>query len=168
MAPWPSHARCGRLLIGGLLALAACSGPGVEAPATTVIDSDGDQLTQAVLPEVVAAPVAENTVDTDPATFYVSPVSGNDANDGQTAERPVASLQEALDRLEPGQTLFLLSGRYDELAEPGNAHYTIDVDGAPDRWIRVQAAPGAEPEIVAGDGNGLEVRRLHRGDAANG
>lgn len=151
-----------RAAVVGLVGLTACSGSDVSAPVTTVIEPDrvvSEQVRGAVLPEIVAAPSQEDVeTDTDPATFFVSPETGDDANDGQTPAAPFATLQGALDRMEPGQTLYLLSGRYDETTEPGNAHYTIDVSGTAESWIRVTAAPGAEPEIVANDGNGLVVR----------
>ena len=141
---------------------AACTGSDVQAPATTVVE---DALRPVVLPEIVAAPEvepeptdSEPAPDTDPATFYVSPLVGDDASDGQTPEAPWASLGAALDRLEPGHTLYLMTGEYDENAEPGNAHYTIDVGGTPEAWIRVTAAPDAEPVIVANQGNAIVVR----------
>lgn len=143
------------------LGLGACTGEGVVAPPTTVVYTDEEPTTRAVLPEILASPTVDApvpTVDTDPSTYFVSPALGDDSNDGQTAEQPFASLQAAIDRLQPGETLLLLSGRYDELSEPGNAHYTIDVSGTADDWIRLTAAPGAEPEIVASDGNGIVVR----------
>ncbi len=158
----PSRRPLSRALVLGLAGLTACSGSDVSAPVTTVIEPDqvvSEQVRGAVLPEIVAAPSQEDVeADTDPTTFFVSPETGDDANDGQTTDTPFATLQGALDRLEAGQTLYLLSGRYDETTEPGNAHYTIDVSGTAEDWIRVTAAPGAEPEIVANDGNGVVVR----------
>lgn len=94
----------------------------------------------------------------DPAVFYVSAHGGDDTADGQTPDTPWRSLQASLDRLGPGQTLYLMDGRYTELSHPGWAHVTVRVDGTPEAWITVTAAPGHDPVIVADSANGLVVQ----------
>jgi parallel beta-helix repeat protein len=96
--------------------------------------------------------------DTDPNVLFVSSTVGSEDNDGQTEEAPWASLQESINRLQPGQTLYVMDGQYSEQAEPGNAHYVIEVDGSPEAWIRIAAAPGHNPELVPSSGNGMSVR----------
>lgn len=96
--------------------------------------------------------------DTDPDIFFVSATIGDDANDGQTAEAPWASLQGSMDRLTPGQTLYVMDGRYSDQTEPGVAHYVMNVDGTPDAWITIAAAPGHQPELVPTAGNGMSIR----------
>jgi len=96
--------------------------------------------------------------DTDGATFYVSP-SGNDSNDGQTRSTPWRNLQKALDRLNPGQTLYLMGGTYDgnsQYALPP-AHWAIRRSGTPDAWIKVAAAPGERPVLQPTKGHAIEV-----------
>jgi hypothetical protein len=44
-------------------------------------------------------------------SYYVSP-SGSDSNDGSTPERPLRSIQRALDKAQPGSTVRLASGTY--------------------------------------------------------
>ncbi len=93
-----------------------------------------------------------------PNALFVSAIEGDDGNSGTDLGSPLRSLQTALDRLEPGHTLYLLDGEYRELAEPRNVHYVLTKSGTEDSWVRVEAAPGHNPVIVATDGNGFEVR----------
>lgn len=97
-------------------------------------------------------------VDADPATFYVSPTLGDESSDGQTARTPWRDLQASLDRLGPGQTLFLLDGTYaGEPVEPP-AMFVVRRSGEPDDWITVAAAPGHAPLIQPSTGNGFVVK----------
>ena len=117
-----------------------------------------------VPPRAVNAPTESTTgttarvPDTDPDVFFVSSLVGDEANDGQTEEAPWGSLQASLDRLQPGQTLYVMDGEYAEQREPGNASYVMDVDGTPEAWIRIAAAPGHQPELVPTSGNGMSIR----------
>lgn len=95
--------------------------------------------------------------ETDLKTFFVSSEIGDDADDGQSPQSPWRSLQAGLDRIRPGQTLYLMDGQYSELRQPGIAHYVMRVEGAPDAWIRIAAAPGNRPEVVANNGNGISL-----------
>lgn len=95
-------------------------------------------------------------VDTDPNTFWVGP-SGDEGNDGQTPDTPWASLQGALDRVQPGQTIYLMTGNYTELHER-QAHYVIERGGTADAWVTITAGPGHQPVILATVGNGISVR----------
>lgn len=146
------------IVVATLLALAACGGQKVSSPQqrTTLPGGAGVEVAAEVAAPTTLAPIVQ--VDTDPATFYVSSSVGNDAADGQTAATPWSSLQAAMDRLAAGQTLFVMDGHYDELLEPGNAHYAVQVSGTPDAYIRITAAPGQHPEIVASAGNGIVIR----------
>ncbi len=146
-----------------VLAASACTGSEVTAPPTTVGERP---MRPVVLPEVAPPSSTTSTIeappppteDVDPLTFYVSPTEGDDGNDGQTPDTPWASLQGALDRVEAGQTIHLMTGVYDDLAEPGNAHYTVDRGGRSDAWVRITAAPGHQPVLAPFDGNGIVVR----------
>lgn len=95
--------------------------------------------------------------DTDPNTFFVSP-TGDEGNDGQTAEAPWQNLQASIDRLQPGQTLFLMDGVYSGQYSDPPAHWIVRHSGKPDAWIRVAAAPGHTPILHPNQGHGLEVR----------
>lgn len=129
-----------------------------EVPADAVADLAQFAQVDSDTAAAVQGATTTSIPDTDPNTFFVSSLIGSDDNDGQTAEAPLASLQGAINRLAAGQTLYVMDGTYSELAEPGNAHYTIDVDGAPDAWITIAAALGHNPEVVPSNGNGVVVR----------
>ena len=93
----------------------------------------------------------------DPMPFFVSPTDGDDTNDGRSPEQPWASLNQSLNRLLPGQTLYLMDGTYNELSGT-SVHHIIRNDGEPDAWIRITAAYGHQPVIVATEGTGLEIQ----------
>ncbi len=137
-----------------IVVAAGCGGQEISAPElnTTMVE----QI-------VVTVPSPDPKLDPaepddDERALWVSADLGDDGNDGQTPERPLASLQEAIGRLGPGDTLYVLDGQYRELAEPGNAHYVVDRGGTAEAWIRITAAPGHRPEIVASNGNGMSIR----------
>jgi hypothetical protein len=80
----------------------------------------------AVLALVISLPAEAGTHVVGPA--------GDDAGPG-TAERPWRTLQRAADRVEPGDTVVVLPGRY--------AGFNLSRSGAPDRPIRFFARRGA-------------------------
>ncbi|MCD6520507.1 MAG: hypothetical protein J7M05_11365 [Anaerolineae bacterium] len=81
-------------------------------------------------------------------TFFVSP-QGDDHNPG-TRERPWASPAYGASKLQPGDTLILLGGRY-VLSD-----YERDImrppSGTKDAWITIKGEPGNRP-ILAGRNN---------------
>ncbi len=133
-----------------LLMVGCSSDPPTEAPTTT-----------APAPTATVAPLpTAGTVDVDapdPATVFVDPVAGSDDRDGQSQATAWGSLQVAFDRLQPGQTLYLMGGEYRGETSSWRSHFVLATSGTPDAWIRVTAAPGASPTIAAGQGNGIEV-----------
>ncbi len=88
---------------------------------------------------------------------FVSPSLGNDDNDGRTVTAPWASLKVALTRLQPGETLYLMDGEYSETSA-SNFHYVSKVSGRADAWIRITAAPGHNPVLLATVGTALEIQ----------
>ncbi len=93
----------------------------------------------------------------DPKPFFVSPALGDDANPGNTIDAPWASLAASLARLEPGQTLYLMDGVYSETAAD-NFHYITKAGGRADAWVRITAAPGHSPLLLATVGTALEIQ----------
>ncbi|MBI2831741.1 MAG: fibronectin type III domain-containing protein, partial [Chloroflexi bacterium] len=76
-----------------------------------------------------------------PSAIYVNPATGNDSNSG-TSGSPLRTLQKALDLVQPGQTIKLASGIYQEAVKtvrPGTA-------SAP---IIIEPADGAKPVLEA-------------------
>ncbi len=80
--------------------------------------------------------------DGDGAVFYVA-TDGSDTYAG-TKARPWASLQYGADQLEPGDTLYVRAGVYDQLLD-------IRVSGAKGALIKIRNYPGETPVI---DGSG--------------
>ncbi len=103
------------------------------------------------------APPTEN-VPANGQVFHINPGSGNDDNDGKSASSAWKSLQTGLRRVQPGQTLLLHGGDYKELKVPGVAHYSADRGGTSGNWVKIAAAPGASPTIVASNGTGLLIQ----------
>jgi len=148
-------------MILAVLSLAVNHSP-ADGPTATVADEvTGDPLYVVESPagppptmmssQAVEAPLNPNAI-------FVSALSGTGENSGTTIDSPLQSLQTALDRVQPGETIYVMDGRYGELDEPGNAHYVLRRGGTPEAWVRIENAPGHRPEIVATDGNGFEVR----------
>lgn len=119
-----------------------------ERPVSSVVDLD---------PDLPARDPASLATDQDPRVFFVDPINGDDGHDGQNSKRAWGSLQYALDQLGPGDTLYLMGGNYRDHVKAGQSHFFLQNSGTPDAWIRVLAAPGQSPTIVANAGNGMEV-----------
>lgn len=69
--------------------------------------------------------------------MFVS-LSGSDSNAG-TRNKPLRSIQKAVDKLGPGKTVTLLEGQYD-LAAP----ITISMKGSAENWITIRGEKGAK------------------------
>ncbi len=81
-------------------------------------------------------------------TYYVS-TSGSDSNPG-TREQPWKNPGYASRRLEPGDTLIILGGRY--VLEEYDSDIIIPSSGRADAWITIKGEEGNRP-ILAGRGN---------------
>jgi parallel beta-helix repeat protein len=142
----------------------SCNDTSVSSPPT--IQSDVGAVTGApvtgpvvALPAVPPVPaIGSFATDADPHLLFVDPVHGDDGNDGQTSAQSWASLQHGLDQIGPGDTLYLMSGDYRGELHPGTSHFLLERSGTPEEWIRIAAAPGQSPVVVAEAGNALEVR----------
>ena len=149
--------RMGCVLAGLALVASACGqgepqvAPELQTTLAEVAAADDLVPTTTTVPVVVEE-------DTDPNTLYVSPEVGRDENSGQTPDDPWKSLQVALDALQPGQTLYLMDGTYVGDTLPGEAHFVVRVNGTETDWLRISAAPGHSPEIIATSSNGISIR----------
>jgi hypothetical protein len=88
-------------------------------------------------------------------TFYVAQ-DGDDANAG-TEAAPWASLQHAADTLEPGDTVLVKEGTYDDPPPDNGASLAIYRSGTADAWITYAAYPGHQPRIVTRAWHGIAV-----------
>ncbi|MFV0523915.1 MAG: nitrous oxide reductase family maturation protein NosD [Acidimicrobiales bacterium] len=149
----------GLALVAGFVATQV-RGPVEDPPVTASTVATGSATADTVDPAASARPGTEAgpRPDTDLTTRYVDPANGDNAADGQTPTTAWGDLQTAMDRLTPGETLYLMSGEYRGSTEPGVAHYVMRSDGTADAWITLAAQPGADPVVVANDGNGISIR----------
>ncbi len=92
--------------------------------------------TLTLLAALLLAPLA----DLHSADFHVSP-DGNDANPG-TQAKPFATIQAGVNKLQPGDTLFIGGGVYRETV-------TFPANGTAEKPITVKAAPG-EKVVITG------------------
>lgn len=83
--------------------------------------------------------------------IFVSP-SGNDSNPG-TLEKPIRSIQKAVDDLGPGKTVMLLDGVYDL-----DAAIVITAKGTTEKWATFRGAPGAKVIL-----DGIDVNIVNSG-----
>ncbi len=131
---------------------AAGDGTSGEGSTTTTA-----QATTSSSAAVATPPPVGSNVPVSGSKIYVDPRGGNDANDGTSATTALKSLQNAFRRVQAGQTVYMMSGEYRELKDPGTLHYFIKNSGRPDNWIRITNAPGHNPVIVANDGTALLI-----------
>lgn len=80
-----------------------------------------------------------------PRSYYVAP-SGNDANEG-TIDYPVLTINAALSKANPGDTVFVRNGTYSE-------KISFPKSGRTGKYITLQAYPGENPII---DGTGQSI-----------
>lgn len=77
--------------------------------------------------------------------YYVSSVNGNDTAAGTSQSDPLATLQAAADKTQPGDTVIVGSGTY--TAQANGSALTITTSGTANAPITYEAAPGAHPVI---------------------
>lgn len=79
--------------------------------------------------------------------YYVSARTGSDTHPG-TRQRPLASLQAAHDLARPGDTVYVMNGRYGE-ARPGAPVLRVTRSGLPGAVISYRALAGHRPVLAA-------------------
>lgn len=132
----------------------SADGPSSNDTSTTSPPTTAPPTTAPAPPPVAADP---GSAPANGQVFYVSSSSGNDGNDGLSSGQPWKTLQGALRRVQPGQTILVMNGEYRELKAAGIAHYTVDRGGTAGNWVKIAAAPGHSPTIVASQGSGLSI-----------
>ncbi len=130
-------------------------GDGESSGGTTT--STTAETTTTTSPPPPPPPPSGSNVPVNGSKIYVDPVNGNDGNNGTSESSALRSLQNALRRVQAGQTVLLMNGEYRELKTPGQLHYFIKNSGNAGNWIRITNAPGHSPVIVANNGTALIV-----------
>jgi hypothetical protein len=82
--------------------------------------------------------------------YYVNPNSGNDANSGAQGS-PLKTPQKAIEKVKPGETIFLMSGTY------SSSIYFDSKNGTKEAWIKMKAAPGESPVLKGEFWNALQI-----------
>ena len=108
-----------------------------------------------VLDHTVAA--ANNQYEpTAGVTYYVNANTGSDGNSGYSTSSAFRTLNHAVSKTNPGDTVLVMNGTY---REEGNSTATLTVDraGTADNWITYKAYPGHSP-IIQSNGAWQAVR----------
>ncbi len=66
-------------------------------------------------------------------TYHVSAVSGNDSNGGASSSDALASIQEAVDRAGPGDTILVAPGVYEGSVD-------VETSGLPNAWLTIKSS----------------------------
>jgi parallel beta-helix repeat protein len=83
--------------------------------------------------------------------YYVSALTGSDANDGLTPGTAVATIQKAADKVEAGGTVYIMNGRY--VRTTFGAVLEFKKSGTPNAYITFKSYPGHNPVISAYGGS---------------
>ena len=107
-------------------------------------------------------------------TYYVSSEIGSNNNAGTSTTAPLATLQAAADRVQPGDTVEVMNGTY--TGPQAGAVVDITTSGTASAPITFEAAPGQKPVInSSGCWNAIKIEASYigvngftvEGDAAN-
>ena len=96
------------------------------------------------------------------AKRFGCPPSGSDGASG-TEQEPLQTIQAAVNRATPGTSILLTSGRWEGSGGQGRGFVNFEesqsgTDGA---WVRLLAAPGAEPHLVISQGEAIRIEGHH-------
>ncbi|MEH1843050.1 MAG: right-handed parallel beta-helix repeat-containing protein [Nostoc sp.] len=88
-------------------------------------------------------------------TYYVSG-KGNDKNSGRTTSSAFRTIQRAADLTNPGDTVLIMDGEYNN-AYPSGAVIDIERSGKADAWITYKAYPGHRPKLQHNGWHGVWI-----------
>ncbi len=78
-------------------------------------------------------------------TYYVSPSGQNASGYGTDPSTPYRTIQYAADRTNPGDTVYVMNGTYNETSNQGV--FIVTRSGAPGEYITYKAYPGHKPKL---------------------
>ena len=90
--------------------------------------------------------------------FYVSP-NGKDASGRGTADKPLATINKALELAQPGDIILVMDGTFERKNEVANFVRA----GSPAAWITVKNHPGHKPVLTSPHWNPIKIGK---GDSA--
>lgn len=95
--------------------------------------------------------------------LYVS-VTGKDSDDGQSTDKALATVQQAIDQAQPGDVIMLGDGLYETKGQTA----TFKRGGSPAAWITLRNAPGQKPIIKSTSWNTVKVGDGNKDRASTG
>ncbi|MGJ5674910.1 MAG: bluetail domain-containing putative surface protein [Nostochopsis sp.] len=90
-------------------------------------------------------------------TYYVSADTGNDSNNGLSENVAFKSLQVAADKLQPGDTLYVMNGTYTQSDSSKDLLTVWNKGGSQDNWTTIKAYPGHTPKLKVKGSHGINV-----------
>lgn len=89
--------------------------------------------------------------------YYVSDISGNDSRNGLSVEKAFKTIQRAAEFTLPGDTVFVMKGRYTNSFADGNV-VTISHSGTQTAWIVYMNYPHQRPVIEFNGWQGFQLK----------
>ncbi len=86
--------------------------------------------------------------------YYISNTKGTSSNNGLSPQTPIASIQDAVDKTVPGDTVFIMSGTYNPSCSDCDA-ITISNSGTNDKWIVIKNYLSDKPVLKFKGWNGI-------------
>lgn len=133
LALWQNFALCARVAREWFVASLLC--------AIATLQAAADPARYASHPPMRPLPCPSNRPKAPGPAFFAHPITGDDRSEG-SQEKPWKTIQHAVTRLKPGDTLYLRGGAYYE-------HVTITASGTSDKPITIRSYPG---ELAVIDG----------------
>lgn len=113
-----------------------------------------------ILSRVFALILATFSLAVSAAEYYVSAEIGDIANPG-TLEAPFPRIQQAADKTEPGDTVFVMDGEYKNITSQSvlDSRFVLQIrrSGTSDNWITYRNLPGHKPKLKFNSFGGIAV-----------
>lgn len=100
----------------------------------------------------------DNLSYTAPALF-VGPHGKDGADSGTTADKPLATIQKAIDRAKPGDVIMVMDGTYEKKFSVA----VINSTGTPAAWIVLRSHPGHRPVLKSSAWETIKIGQTNSG-----
>jgi hypothetical protein len=98
--------------------------------------------------------------------YYVSALTGNNSNSGTSTSQAFATIKKAADLTNPGDTVFIMNGTYNPVANFQQSIVTITRSGTASAYITYKAYPGHTPKLQLLTGLNFQIWRAVAIDAS--